>query len=287
MKVLITGSSGFIGSRLWDRLDDAGYDLIDYDLPKRDILDVGGMGYVFNQKPNVVVHMAAQAYIPPGESDPVNNAITNVAGTVNVLEQAKMHGTKVVFCSTGAVYGSLARVPTYEEIQCDPESHYGVSKLAAEMYAKFYHQKRGVPVTITRFSSVYGAGRPAGPINAFVERSLRDEPITIYGDGMTTRDYTYIDDVVEGLKLCIDGVIPFGGEVYNLASGVQTSLLEVVDAIENVLDKKLDAHHEPEVPGDIRVNYFDIEKARRWGYNPKISLEEGIAKMVDNANQKA
>ena len=281
MKVLITGSSGFIGRNLWNRLDDEGYDLIDYDLPKRDITNVDGMGYVFNQSPDVVVHMAAQAYIPPGELDPFNNAITNVAGTVNVLERAKEHGTKVVFCSSGAVYGSLARVPTYEEIVCDPESHYGISKLAAEMYAKFYYQKRGVPVTITRFSSVYGAGRPAGPINAFVERALSGDPITIYGDGETTRDYTYVNDVVEGLKLCIDGTIPYSGEVYNLASGVQTSLLEVVDAIEDILDKKLDVRHEPEVPGDIRVNYFDIEKARRWGYNPMVSLNEGIEKMIE------
>ena len=281
MKVLITGSSGFIGSRLWDRLYEEGYEPLAYDLPERNILSVEMMNYMFDKSPDVVVHMAAQAYVPPGEADPVNNAITNVAGTVNVLERAKEHGTKVVFCSSGAVYGSLARVPTYEEIVCDPESHYGVSKLAAEMYAKFYHQKREVPVTITRFSSVYGAGRPAGPINAFVERVLKGDPVTIYGDGETTRDYTYVSDVVEGLKLCIDGVIPFGGEVYNLASGVQTSLLEVVDAIEDILDKKLDVHHEPEVPGDIRVNYFDICKARRWGYNPKISLNKGIEKMIE------
>jgi nucleoside-diphosphate-sugar epimerase len=281
MKVLITGSSGFIGGNLSNRLNDAGYDVVGYDLPDRNILDPEMMRHAFDESPDVVVHMAAQAYIPPGEADPFNNAITNVAGTVNVLERARECSTRVVCCSSGAVYGSLARVPTYEEIECDPESHYGVSKLAAEMYAKFYHEKRGVPVTMTRFSSVYGAGRPAGPINAFVERALKYEPITIFGDGQTTRDYTYVDDVVEGLKLCIDGTIPYSGEVYNLASGTQTSLLEVVVAIEDILGKKLDVHHEPEVPGDIRVNYFDIEKARRWGYSPKVSLTDGIEKMIE------
>lgn len=281
MKVLVTGSSGFIGGNLCDLLDNEGHELIYYDLPERDILDVGEMCDAFSLSPDVVVHMAAQAYIPPGEADPVSNAITNIAGTVNVLERAKEYGTRVVFCSSGAVYGSLARVPTYEEIVCDPESHYGVSKLAAEMYAKFYYDKREVPVTMTRFSSVYGAGRPAGPINAFVERALKGEPITIYGDGETTRDYTYVDDVVEGLKLCIDGTIPYSGEVYNLASGIQTSLLEVVGAIEDILGEELHVNHEPEVLGDIRVNYFDIEKARRWGYNPKVSLTEGIKKMIE------
>jgi len=280
MKVLITGSSGFIGRNLFNRLDRAGYDVIEYDLPDRDILDTEMMKHAFGGEPDVAVHMAAQAYVPPGEADPFNNAITNVAGTVNVLERAREYGTKVVCCSSGAVYGSLARVPTYEEITCDPESHYGVSKLAAEMYAKFYHEKRGVPVTMTRFSSVYGVGRPAGPINAFVDRALKDEPITIFGDGQTTRDYTYVNDVVEGLKLCIDGTIPYSGEVYNLASGVQTDLITVVKAIEGIIGKKLRVNYEPEVVGDIRVNYFDIEKARRWGYNPTISLDEGINKMI-------
>ena len=281
MKVLITGNNGFIGGNLMNRLGDEGYDLIEYDLPDKDILSIESMKHAFGESPDVVVHMAAQAYVPPGEADPVNNAITNVAGTVNVLDRAREHGTKVVFCSSGAVYGSLARVPTYEEIVCNPESHYGISKLAAEMYAHFYYEKRGVPVTITRFSSVYGAGRPAGPINAFVERSLNGDPLTIYGDGETTRDYTYVDDVVEGLKLCIDGTIPFGGEVYNLASGVQTSLLEVISAIEEIRGEDLHVQHEPEVPGDIRINYFDIEKARRWGYNPEVSLTEGIEKMIE------
>lgn len=281
MKVLITGSSGFIGRNLCKKLCDDGHELIYYDLPERDILDVDEMQDVFSLSPDVVVHMAAQAYVPPGEADPVSNAITNVAGTVNVLERAREHGTKVVLCSSGAVYGSLARVPTYEEIVCNPESQYGISKLAAEMYAHFYYEKRGVPVTITRFSSVYGAGRHAGPINAFVERALKGDTLTIYGDGETTRDYTYVDDVVEGLKLCVDGTIPFGGEVYNLASGIQTSLLEVISVIEEIRGEDLHVQHEPEVPGDIRVNYFDIEKARRWGYNPIVSLTEGIEKMIE------
>ena len=282
MRVLITGNKGFIGKHLWKRLEEEGYELQGYDLQDGyDLCDREKLKKVFKEfSPNVVVHMAAQAYIPPGEKEPMQNAITNIAGTVNILENAKKTGAAIVFTSSGAVYGNVVRIPVHEEVICHPESHYGISKLCAEEYAKFYYYKREVPVTITRFSSVYGPGRNAGPINLIYNRAVKGEPVIITGDGSVTRDLTYVSDVVEGLKLCIDGTIPCG-DTYNIASGVQTSLMEIVKTLEKVMGRDLQIEYKPEVSGDIKINYFDISKAQRYGYNPKVSLEEGIRKVIN------
>lgn len=287
MKVLITGERGFIGRHLWNKLEKEDYELQGYDLQDGyDLCDNEGMDTVFRSfRPDCVCSLAAQAYVPPGEKDPVQNAITNVAGTVNVLENAKKVGAAVVFTSSGAIYGNIQRIPVHEEVICRPESHYGISKLCAEEYAKFYYYKRDLPVTITRFSSVYGPGRKAGPINMMCEKAVKGEPVVIFGDGSVTRDMTYIDDVVEGLKLCIDGDIPCG-DTYNIASGVQTSVKQIVDTIQSALSKTLTIEYEPEVPGDIKINYFDISKAQRYGYNPKVSLEEGIKKVIDHLKKE-
>lgn len=294
MKVLITGHKGFIGSHLWKRLKEEGYGLRGFDAEEGYyIVDPPfGAEYpdlrqktvktVFQDfKPDVVVHLAAQAYIEPGEKEPVQNAITNVAGTVNVLENARKVGAKVVFTSSGAVYGNVLRIPVHEEVTCLPESHYGMSKLAAEAYAKFYNQKHGVPITITRFSSVYGPGRQAGPINLMCARVVKGEPVIITGDGSVTRDLTYISDVIEGLKMCIDGKIPLGS-TYNIASGTQTSMMAIVRTIEKEMECGIDIDYRPEVPRDILINYFDIEKARRYGYTPRVMLEEGIRKVINH-----
>ena len=281
-KVLITGERGFIGRYLWNKLEKEGYELEGYDLQDGcDLCDKEKMKRIFtNFTPDCVCSLAAQAYVSPGEEDPVQNAITNVAGTVNVLENARKMGAAVVFTSSGAIYGNIQRIPVHEEVICRPESHYGISKLCAEEYAKFYYYKRGLPVTITRFSSVYGPGRKAGPINMMCERAAKGEPVTIFGDGSVTRDVTYVDDVVEGLKLCIDGIIPCG-DTYNIASGVQTSVKQIADTIRSALGTPLTIEYQPEVPGDIKINYFDISKAQRYGYNPKVGLEEGVKKVID------
>ena len=282
LRVLITGNKGFIGKHLWKRLEEEGYELLGYDLQDGyDLCDKEKMEQVFNEfKPDCVCALAAQAYIPPGEKEPMQNAITNIAGTVNILENAKKTGAAIVFTSSGAVYGNVVRIPVHEEVICHPESHYGISKLCAEEYAKFYYYKREVPVTITRFSSVYGPGRNAGPINLIYNRAVKGEPVIITGDGSVTRDLTYVSDVVEGLKLCIDGTIPCG-DTYNIASGVQTSLMEIVKTLEKVMGRDLQIEYKPEVSGDIKINYFDISKAQRYGYNPKVSLEEGIRKVIN------
>ena len=282
MRVLITGNKGFIGKHLWKRLEEEGYELQGYDLQDGyDLCDREKLKKVFKEfSPNVVVHMAAQAYIPPGEKEPMQNAITNIAGTVNILENAKKTGAAIVFTSSGAVYGNVQRIPVHEEVLCQPESHYGVSKLLAEQYALFYYHKRDLPVTITRFSSVYGPGREAGPINLMCKRVVKGKPIIIYGDGSVTRDLTYVSDAVNGLKRCVDGTIPCG-DTYNIASGVQISMMEIVKTIEKVMGRDLQIEYKPEVSGDIKINYFDISKAQRYGYDPKISLEEGIRKVIE------
>ena len=290
MKVLVTGSSGFVGTHIRKRLIEDGYSVLGLDVakPKEQIEDrFFHMKLTDNRMENIfkensidaVLHMGAQAYVAPGEANPVQNAIDNVAGTVNVLENARKKGVAVVFTSSGAIYGNVQRIPVHEEVVCRPESHYGISKLCAEEYAKFYYYKRDLPVTITRFSSVYGGGRKAGPINLMCERAVMGEPITIYGDGSTTRDLTYVSDVVDGLKLCIDDTIPCG-DIYNIASGVQTSVLGIVKTIEKVMGRKVEIEYQPEVEGDIKINYFDISKAQRYGYNPKVTLEEGIRKVI-------
>lgn len=244
-----------------------------------DVRDYEAFEELFVQEmPKVVVHLAAHHPLKLGERNPVGSAMVNVIGTLNLLLLARKYECKLIYASSGAVYGNIGGAdPVKEEGVFYPESFYGVSKLAAEQYVMHFAKKRDLDAVVVRFSSVYGPNRKEGPINQMLQSAMVRKKVTIFGDGKTTRDYTYIDDVVDGLILCAKGKVKWG-DTYNIASGTETSLLDVVEAIKRVVGKvKVDFQAERE--GDIKRNYFDISKISKYGYTPRVLLKEGVERL--------
>ena len=277
IKHLITGS-GFISSHLNKKLKNSlmidvtdGYDIRDYP----------AIETIFEEhRPETITHLAAHHPLKLGERNPVGSAMINIVGTLNLLLLAKKYNCKFIYVSTGAIYGNIdSAEPVKEEGTFYPESFYGVSKLAAEQYVLHFAKKRELEAMIVRFSSVYGPRRREGPINQMLEAAMKTGNVTIYGDGEITRDYTYIDDVIDGLLLCVKGEVPFD-DIYNIASGVETSLNQVVKAISKVVGAVITEYQEERL-GDIKRNYFDISKISQFGYSPKIDINEGIRRLFD------
>lgn len=282
MKILITGDKGFIGSHLKKRLIDLNHEVQGYDLKRgEDICDFPRLfTEMYEFRPDLIFHLAAYHPISWGERSPMEDARVNILGTLNVVAIAAPSGTKMVYSSTGSVYGNLKVQPVEEEDVgiTAPESFYGTSKLCAEQYLRHFAQKRGHDNIIVRFSSVYGPGRIEGPINQMLENVLSYSPVTVYGDGSITRDYTYIDDIIDGLVLIANDRFPWR-DTYNLGSGVETSVNQVVQTIREMTGVDFQVNYEPERVGDITKNYFDISRARKYGFDPKISLREGLEKL--------
>lgn len=275
-KVLITGSAGFIGSNLLENYGDSG---VPFDLKNgQNILDYHQLDEVIRENEiQEIYHLAAQAFVGPGEKDPYLDVEINIKGTLNILEACRKHNLKLLYTSSGAVYGNTP-VPQREDMQCLPGANYGISKLAAELYVRKYSLAYGLDARSIRFSSVYGPGRgPHGPVNAFIHRAIRGETLEIYGDGNQTRDLLYIIDAIDGLKTVMEHGDP--GQTYNLGSGEEHSVIEVamiVSAISNIPMMKVD------IPilktFDVQRSFYDINKAQALGFMPKTKLREGIEK---------
>lgn len=280
--IMITGSSGFIGRHLMESLLRDGHYAFGFDVAQdiyENVLNLEELeDFIEDQDPDVVVHLAGQTSPWEGEKDPYHDAEVNILGTLNVLLSCTKHRKKFVFASTGAVYGGALVGKVYEYLSCFPSSHYGVSKYAAEQYIHLYGRQHKLKATILRFSSVYGPGGKS-PVNIFCEKAVKQEPVIIYGDGTVTRDYTHVDDVVQGLKLAIWNKLP-AGNVFNIASGIETSLKRLIELINQHVEK-ITVKYEPPRPGDIPRNYFDIRRARSYGYDPKITLDEGVRRTID------
>jgi len=292
MKVLITGSSGFIGSRLvdWFRahgvsvmgvdvkpgaFTDAVSDIRDYSLVK---------GLV--RGADAIVHCAAQTSVPRSVEDPVYDAENNVAGTLNLLEAAKRAEglRRFIYLSSAAVYGRPSYIPLDEEHPCRPISPYGVSKLAGELYARVYFEVYGVPTVCIRPFNVYGrnasGSEGSGVIAAFAERIAKGLPPIIYGSGMQTRDFVHVDDVAEmvALALRLEGAV---GEVFNCGTGRETRIRDLAEKMIALSGLDLKPEYAGARAGDIERSCADVRKAEKiLGFKPKISLEEGLKELV-------
>ncbi len=279
--ILVTGSSGFIGSHLTALLDERNEKFWEFDTkrnPDEDIVK----GIVFLEEViekaeiDVVVHLAAQPSPWGGEQDPYRDAELNILGTLNVLRACEFYEIPLVYASTGAVYGSVVgRVEEY--MPAVAVSHYGTSKRAAESYVDLYKREHDLTATILRFSSVYGPGG-RGPVNIFCDKAVKGEQITVYGDGSVTRDYTHVSDVTRGIRLAIMGKLPWG-DIFNIASGSETSIKELLEIISYHVDH-MNIKFEFPREGDIPRNYFDISRARIHGYEPKARIEEGVEELI-------
>lgn len=314
---LITGGAGFIGSTLADRLLDLGarvvvidnfcdfYDVSlkeanvsgnllseNYKLYRKDIRDKKALEQIFEEN-NIdsVVHLAAMAGVRPSIENPILYQEVNCLGTQNILESMKARGIKnLVMASSSSVYGNCDTVPFKESFTVDfAISPYAATKKANEVMTHVYHSLEAMNVIMLRFFTVYGPRqRPDLAINKFTRLLQQGEKIPMFGDGTTSRDYTYIDDIVSGILRSIQYVEDHESvyEIINLGNSSPTSLMEMVDAIGRVVGVTPVIEKLPMQPGDVERTYADISKAQSLlGYNPITSFEDGIRKFVEWVNR--
>ena len=307
-KVLVTGGAGFIGSHLTEALLARGCSVSivdncddfypaqakrrnleevarrgDFRLYETDIRDSAKLRRAFEQeKPEVVIHLAARAGVRPSIEQPELYQDVNVGGTVNLLSLARdFELRKFIFISSSSVYGATARVPFVEEhLEMKPVSPYAATKLAGELICFTYSHLFHLPVVCLRVFTVYGPRqRPDLAIHKFTALLEAGKPIPIFGDGSASRDYTFVDDIVTGILAAIEYDTQF--ETFNLGNSHPVKLLDLVQHLENALGKRAIPNFLPPQPGDVPVTWADISKARRLlSYDPRVILPEGIERFV-------
>jgi UDP-glucuronate 4-epimerase len=304
-RILVTGGAGFIGSHTCQRLLARGDELAVLDnfntfydpalkrsnvelirdarVIEGDIRDRAQVGELFARHAfDAVIHLAAMAGVRPSVQDPLLYEDVNMRGTLVLLEELrKRPRIKFVFASSSSVYGARDRMPFSEADDIPhPASPYAATKRAGELMAYTYHHLFGLDVTCLRFFTVYGPRqRPEMAIAKFTAAIDAGQPIPFYGDGSTRRDYTYIDDIVDGVVAALDQCR--GYEIYNLGESATTSLAELVDALGRALGKRPILDRQPLQPGDVPLTCADIAKARaQLGYAPRVPVAEGLARYV-------
>ena len=309
--ILVTGGAGFIGSHLVDRLlAEGGWQVTvvddfnefyspdikranidahvaspNYRLVVADIRDAAAMVRVFDETSfDVIVHLAARAGVRPSLAEPKLYAETNINGTLNLLELAKTHGVgQFVFGSSSSVYGINAKVPFSEDDRIhQPISPYAATKAAGELLCHTYSHLYDIRCVCLRFFTVYGARqRPDLAIHKFSKLLTQGKPIQMFGDGSARRDYTYIDDIIQGVRAAMDYDASMY-EIFNLGESQTTELRDLISLLEQNLDMHASIEHQPTQPGDVPVTYADISKSREMlGYNPSTKIAEGIPKFVE------
>jgi UDP-glucuronate 4-epimerase len=308
--ILVTGAAGFIGSHLVERLLAAGHQVVgldnfdDYYSPaikrhnvqsinatdgftmiESDIRDAALINRVFSEYRIVLVaHLAARAGVRPSIQQPALYQDVNIGGTINLLEASRLNGVRqLMFTSSSSVYGSGASVPFNEEVKLDyPTSPYAASKLAAELFCRTYHHLYGLPVTVIRPFTVYGPRqRPEMAISLFTRQIESGEEISVFGDGTSKRDYTYVSDIVDGMVQALTSKNQ-GFEIFNLGDSRPIVLNSLINIIEECLGEKAKIKYLPEQKGDMPVTYADISRAEQYlGYKPAVTIEDGIARFVE------
>jgi UDP-glucuronate 4-epimerase len=308
MRVLITGAAGFIGSSVAEALlvrgdEVAGLDNFDpfYDraikvanleaLSKHsgftflegDILDAGLLSRALSPPPDRVLHLAALAGVRPSIAAPLRYMRVNVEGTTNVLEACRHHGLqRLVVASSSSVYGARSKTPFTEEDPCDrPVSPYAASKKATEAVCATYCHLFEMDISCMRYFTVYGPRqRPEMAIHKFVRQATEGRPITMFGDGSSGRDYTFIQDIVDGTLAALDRDLP-GFRVYNLGGSQPVLLRDLIAAIGEALGKEVEIEHKPWQAGDVPITSADVRRAGAdLGYSPKVPLTEGLTRFV-------
>ncbi|MCB0542298.1 MAG: SDR family NAD(P)-dependent oxidoreductase [Saprospiraceae bacterium] len=310
MTILVTGGAGFIGSHLCEHLLGKGIEVVCIDnfdrfydpavkeqnisgleenarfhLYRGDIRDESVLKSIFRQhQVDSVVHLAAKAGVRPSIQHPAEYMDVNITGTVRLLEAMRQAGVgRLIFGSSSSIYGNQSKVPFSENDDVsEPISPYAASKRSGELIAYTYHHLYGMEVSCLRFFTVYGPRqRPDLAIHKFTQLALSGRAIPLYGDGLTRRDYTYVDDIVQGIARLIDHPVP-GFDIFNLGNGHPITLLDMVQALESALGKKLEIAMSDKQPGDVEQTFADISKARSaFGYTPRIDFNEGVRRFVE------
>ena len=309
MTILVTGGAGFIGSHLVDRLLEEGHSVLTIDnfdpfyprsvkehniarhrehdaftLCEADIRDGEALRSAVDRPVDCIVHLAAKAGVRPSIKDPVAYQEVNVKGTQNMLELARERGVKqFVFGSSSSVYGTNPNVPWREDDHVlKPISPYAGTKVSGELLGHVYSHLYDIRFLALRFFTVYGPRqRPDLAIHKFLRLMRKGEPITLYGDGRTRRDYTYVDDIVDGIMAAI-GYRGSMYEIINLGNNRTVELLELVEAMERASGLTANKAFGPEQPGDVRQTWADVGKAGELlGYKPDYDLEKGLARFAE------
>ena len=313
-RVLVTGGAGFIGSHLCGKLLEQGRELLVLDnfndfydpaikrrniepllgktgfsLVEGDIRDPEAVSDVFTSfRPQAVVHLAAMAGVRPSIERPLLYCDVNLAGTTVLLEAVRKNQVgHFVFGSSSSVYGASDKLPFSEEDDLSrPVSPYAATKLAGEQLCYTYHHLNGFPVTCLRFFTVYGPRqRPEMAIHMFARRIRGGEAITVFGDGKSRRDYTFVEDIIDGVVRSLDS--PMGYEIFNLGESRTVSLSELITLLEENLGRKARIERLPDQPGDVPATYADVTKARRLlGYDPRVPIEEGVRRFIQWLNSE-
>lgn len=295
MRALVTGGAGFIGSNLVARLLESGYSVVVFDdfstgrqenLPQNTKLtvhsgDIRNYSQVFQavKGVDVVFHMAAQVGNVLSLHRPDSDLQTNALGTINILQACREQGVKdVIFSSSSAIFGETRYIPVDEEHPKDPLSLYGLSKLAAEKYCLILAADYGLHVCCLRYFNVYGINQYFNPygnvIPIFVERVLQGKPLTIYGDGLQTRDFIDVRDVVNSNILAQERGVE---GVFNIGTGTAASVNELAEHVLKAIGKDVGLVHAPPRSGEVRHSVADISKARKeLNFLPAVSIEQGV-----------
>ncbi|MBM3708023.1 MAG: NAD-dependent epimerase/dehydratase family protein [Actinobacteria bacterium] len=311
MNILVTGGAGFIGSHICEKLVSCGSNIIcidnfnDYYNPhikennisalmenqsvlftlyREDILNTHALDEIFSKhKIDIVIHLAARAGVRPS----INNASlyeqVNVQGTINLLDACRQYSVeKFIFASSSSVYGGNIKIPFSEkDIVDNPVSPYAATKKAAELICYTYFHLFHISISVYRFFTVYGPRqRPEMAIHKFTRRILNNKEIYVYGDGSTSRDYTYIDDITDVILNNLENIKGF--EIFNLGNSNPVKISDLINTIEKITAKKAAVNYIDPQAGDMKSTCADILKARKMlKYNPKISIEEGVKKFVE------
>jgi len=305
--ILITGGAGFIGSNIAERLLTRGCRVVilddlstgkmenilrlgdhgNYKFVKGSILDSGLLASILeSEKIAYISHQAAVSSVAKSIADPVKTMETNVAGTANLFHVASACGCKrIVYASSSSVYGDTPDLPKRETMPLCPQSPYAMSKAANELLGGVYSHLYGIEIVGLRYFNVYGRRQDpysdyAAEIPKFITKALADEPIPIEGDGCQTRDFVYIDDVVQANVKALTGS-PNHGAVFNIACGVQTSIIELAAMILDLTDSDSEVVFKPARKGDVRDSVGDVEYAtKQLGYCREYDIKKGLAETV-------
>ena len=307
-KVLVTGGAGFIGSHVADLFLARGFEVTvvdDLSTGKRPNVpdsarfrQIGVNSQEFAElvresRFDVVTHLAGHIDVRKSVADPVTDAAINILGTLNLMEALKASDaqTRVIFTSTGGVlYGDFNTPPNVETFPKDPESPYAIAKLSIEYYLAYYGRVHSQDAIALRFGNVYGPRQDphgeAGVVAIFCGRILNDRPLTVFGDGLQTRDYVYVGDVARAVWLAATKPLPEKGRLdaraFNIGTGKGTTVLEIATLLQQAARSNVPIEFAPKRPGEQQQSFVEVSKARETlGWVPEVSLSEGLAKTYD------